>query len=163
MQNKHYPSSVKLCFFSIFISFLPLKVARLAARVILGDLHKLGSYIINTVLRFCRIFQQVSKLQCKQIWHPNVEMAAPSSSAFSSSRVAALYAKRQLAKDQVLRCYTDNVRLSLVRCPLSVQKGVDRFHVKNREAAVLYSRALAASSLMSSMLKGEERISLEFT
>eukprot|EP01138_Halocafeteria_seosinensis_P002882 gb/GECG01002944.1/.p1 GENE.gb/GECG01002944.1/~~gb/GECG01002944.1/.p1 ORF type:complete len:357 (+),score=48.85 gb/GECG01002944.1/:1-1071(+) len=90
-------------------------------------------------------------------------MAAPSTSAFSSSRVAAMYARRQLAKDQVLRCYTDNIRLSLVRCPLTVQKGIDRFNVKNREAAGLYARGLTASSLMSSMLKGEERISLEFT
>ena len=83
-------------------------------------------------------------------------------SSFSSSRVASMYMHRQLSKDQVLRCHTPSLRLSLVRCPLTVAKGLERFTVKQKDVAALYARSMAASALMASMLKGEERVTLEF-
>lgn len=79
-----------------------------------------------------------------------------------SATLAAKAAARALARDHIIKCHTPKLRMALVLATSTVNDGVRRHQISNVKAATLYGRAMVATSLMSSFLKGEERCIVQF-
>lgn len=91
--------------------------------------------------------------------------AEEESEAQKRQRLHELQGERWSDRDHVIRFHTHSMRGAVVRCGDTVAEGARRFNevVQSSGAVGLYGKALAASVLMGSMLKGEERVSVELS
>lgn len=62
----------------------------------------------------------------------------------------------------MIKCHTPLLRLALSLATNTVNDGVRRHRMDNPKAVVLYARAMVATSLISTFLKGEERCIVQF-
>lgn len=76
---------------------------------------------------------------------------------------AAKIIQRQLQRDHLIKTHSPKVRLALVQATAAAETGRQRWKISDEKASRLYGRTIAAASLMSSFLKGEERCILQLT
>lgn len=70
--------------------------------------------------------------------------------------------KRSLVRDHVISAFTPSLRISMIQATNTVEQGRSKFKVTNPHAARHYGMCLTSSALMASMLRGEERLIVQY-